>query len=232
MQKKCIKKKAAGQKECISKNKNAKGSQKKCKKKSRTAVQKKSKKCKKNAHTTKFYTPPFLCDFWWHFWHFLRFLGMRLHFLCFFVRVFLRFFAFSQGNAQKMKKKTLKKRKYKAKNAKAKTRTFFIAFVLLFGCIFCIFCALFLLFVCLFCAFLHFCAVFCIGLVDKCVFFAFLRFFCIPRHPLVTCFCVFCAFFRDWFCIIFALFMHFLFCCVIRTSFSVHHNSSNSRSSQ
>ena len=71
--------------------------------------------------------------------------------------------------------------------------------------------------------FLHFC-IFCIGLVDKCVFFRiFLRFFCIPRHPLVTCFCVFCAFFSGlvlhYFCIVYAFFM---FCCVIRTSFSVH----------
>ena len=56
-------------------------------------------------------------------------------------------------------------------------------------------------------------------------FTCFLRFVCIPRHPLVTCFCVFCAFFSGlvlhYFCIVYAFFM---FCCVIRTSFSVHHN--------
>ena len=50
-------------------------------------------------------------------------------------------------------------------------------------------------------------------------------FFGIPRHPLVTCFCVFCAFFPGlvlhYVCIVYAFSM---FCCVIRTSFSVHHN--------
>ena len=43
----------------------------------------------------------------------------------------------------------------------------------------------------------------------------------------MTCFCVFCAFFSGlvlhYFCIVYAFFM---FCCVIRTSFSVHHKAS------
>ena len=162
MQKKCIKKKAAGQKECISKNKNAKGSQKKCqKKKAEQQFKKKAKNAKKNAHTTKFHTPPFLCDFWWHFWHFLRFLGMRLHFLCFFVRVFLRFFAFSQGNAQKMKKNA-KKTQIQSKKCKGKDPNVFyrirFAFWLHFLHFLCIVFAFCVPFLCIFaflCGFLH-----------------------------------------------------------------------------
>ena len=46
---------------------------------------------------------------------------------------------------------------------------------------------------------------------------------CIPTIPLVTCFCVFCAFFAALVLHLFALFMPFF--CVIRTNFSVHHNS-------
>lgn len=38
-------------------------------------------------------------------------------------------------------------------------------------------------------------------------------FFCIPRPPLVTCFCVFCAFFAALFLHVVALFMHFV--CVL-----------------
>ena len=67
----------------------------------------------------------------------------------------------------------------KQKNAKAKTRTFLIAFVLLFDCIFlhvlCIFVAFVVPFLCMF---FIVGAFFCICLVDKCVLFRiFWRFF-------------------------------------------------------
>ena len=141
-----------------------------------------------------------LCAIFWH------------GFACF--AFFGAIFCVSQGNAQKNAKKIANKMQIQSKtNAKAKTRTLLIAVVLLFDSI----CFAFVAHVCrICCAFLvHFCCI-------ACAFFAFVQwtnaffffshfvcFFCIPRHPLVTCFC-----------------MHFLmFCCVIRSSFSVHHNS-------
>ena len=149
---------------------------------------------------------------------------MFLHLFAFVYDVF----AFSQGNAQKMQKHRKKNANTKQQNAKAKARTFLIAFVLLFNCMFFV---LFPIFV-PFCAFvLHFLCGFCIFLVDKCGVFAICLLFCIPRHPLVTCFLAFSVhFFRDWFCIIFCIvYAFFMFCCVIRTSFSIHHNSKVSK---
>ena len=135
-------------------------------------------------------------------------------FFAFFVRflcVFAYFFAFSQGPAQKMPKKNAKKNNAntKQKNAKAKTRTFLIAFVLLFDCIFV---AFFVHVCCLFGAcFLHFWCVFLHLFSGQMRLFSQLfAFFCIPRHPLVTCFCVFCAFFSGlvlhYVCIVYAFF--------------------------
>ena len=137
-----------------------------------------------------------------------------LNFLCvLFCDCFLCF----QGNAQQMQKKSQKKTQIQSnKNAKAKTRTFLIACVLLFDCMFFIFCAFFSFFVRL----LHWFS----GQMRGFRFFFSL--FCIPRRPLVTCFCVFCAFCSGlvlhYFCIVYAFFLK-MFCCVIRTSFSVHH---------
>ena len=171
MQKKCIKKKktkAAGQKECISKSKkHAKGSNSK-------KANKTKKKPNKRTCTTKFHTPPFLCDVFSMFVHFMCDLfAFVVRFWCIFLN---GLFVFSQGNAQKMQKKIAKQHKYKAKTMQTKTRTFLIAFVLLFDCIFC---AFVLHFLCLFCAFcLHVLCGVCICLVDKCVFLAFfLHFF-------------------------------------------------------
>ena len=147
------KKKAAGQKECISKSKkNAKGSQKKSKKKAEQQFKKSKKKAKKKhmhnqiSHTTLFCAIflHFLCDFF--------------AFFCIFCAFCLRFFCvFSRKRTKNAKKSQIQSKK----NAKAKTRTFLIAFVLLFDCIFfaffvrffCIFCAFFVHFFCIFCAF-------------------------------------------------------------------------------
>ena len=138
-------------------------------KKRRTKANKPHKKC---TCTTKFHTPPFLCDFF----RCLRVLcAMFLHgvfLFAFFVRcfclcfvVFFVFFVFSQGNTQKIRKSRKQKANTKQTNAKAKTRTFLIAFVLLVDCM-CLAC--FVHFCCMFCAFLvHFCCICCA------LFFAF-----------------------------------------------------------
>ena len=119
MQKKCIKKAKKRQlvkKSAYQKAKKLQKETKKKQKKTQTAVQTKANKThKKCTCTTKFHTPPFLCDF---FRCLLHFMCDFLHFFAFFVRflcVFLRFFAFSQGNAQKMQKKSKTKTQIQSK---------------------------------------------------------------------------------------------------------------------
>ena len=116
---------------------------------------------------------PFLCDSF----------SMFVRFMCDFciVSFFVRFFAilaFSQGNAQKMpQKKSQKKRKYIAKNAKAKTRTLLIAFVLLFDCMCCDFLCMFVALFVPFCAFVLLCLCMFLHLFSgQMRSFAFLRF--------------------------------------------------------
>ena len=169
--------------------------QKEARKKSKKKQNSSSKKAKNMQKpctcTTKFHTPPFLCDFFACFFAFL------CVFFSFFCAVFLRSFfcVFSRKRTKNAKKSQIQSKK----NAKAKTRTCLIAFALLFDCIFlhclCIFVAFFV-------PFLHWFS----GQMR--VFHIF--FFCIPRHPLVTCFCVFCAFFSGlvlhYFCIVYAFF--------------------------
>ena len=103
----------------IKKQKNCKRKPKKCKqnakqqlKRRKTKANKTHKKC---TCTTKFHTPPFLCDV---FSMFVRFMCDSFLQVLRFLRVF---FAFSQGNAQKMQTK----RKYKAKNCKGKDQNGF-----------------------------------------------------------------------------------------------------------
>ena len=129
-------KKAAGQKECISKSKKMqKETRKKNKKEAEQQFKKKQKQCKKMhmhnqiSHTTfvgAIFLAIFLhclCDF---FAFFVRFLALFLHFCAFFVRLFGDCFAFSQGNAQKMpKNKHLKNANTKQKECKGKDQNVF-----------------------------------------------------------------------------------------------------------
>ena len=158
------KKKAAAQKECISKSKKMQKEARK-KKKKQNSSSKKQKQCKQMhmqnqiSHTTFFVR--FCCIVFAFLVRFFCILfALFLLCICFFFR-----FVFCVFSRKRTKNPIFK---YKAnKNAKAKTRTFLTAFVLLFDCIFfCIFCAFFVHFFYIFCAF------FCIGLVDKCVFIA------------------------------------------------------------
>ena len=123
------------------------------------------------SHTT------FLCDLFCCLCVLCVIFSIYLHLLCVFWPFFLRFVHF-------LKETHKKNRKYKANNAKAKTRTCLIAFVLLFDFLIAFFgivCACLLHCLCLVCAFFCiFCAFFCICLVDKCVIvfriFCFLAF--------------------------------------------------------
>ena len=151
------KKKAAGQKECISKSKkHAKGSQKKKKTEQQfKKKQKKRKKMQKNAHAQPNFTHHLFCAILFDV------CAICLHVFAFFVRFFfasflrfLNFLRFLKETHKQCKKKRKKPQIQSESNAKAKTRTFLIAFVLLFDCMF-------------FAFVVHFC---CTCLVDKCVF--------------------------------------------------------------
>ena len=148
----------------------------------------------------------FVCDVF--AWRFFVCIFCTL-FLLVFCRVFRFFCVFSRKHT-KDQKKSQTKSKYKANKCKGKDQNVFDR--ICFACwlhVSCLFCAFLLHVLCLFGALLlHLlCIVFCICLVDKCGLFFRILFavFCIPRHPLATCFCVFCAVFSG-------LVLHLLHC--------------------
>ena len=224
MQKKCIKKRQLVKKSAYQKAKKMQKEARKTAKKEQNSSSKKNAKTmqKKCTCTTKFHTPLFLCEFFFFFSMFVRFMCDWVAFVCIFCAFVVLFFAmffcvFSRkrtNNAKNIAKKTQIQSK---NNAKAKTRTFLIAFVLLFDCIcFCIVCAFLLHLLCFFCIcfalvlrFLHLFS----GQMRWCFFFVFC---CIPRHPLVTYFLRFlCIFFGIGFalclhclCILYVLLWH------------------------
>ena len=161
------------------------------------------------------------CAFFLHvFAFFVRFFGFFFSFFFFFLRFLKETHKKCKNIAKKTQIQSKKMQRQRPERFWSHSFCFLIAFCFAFfvHC-FCILCAFFVHFFAFFVRFLHWFS-------GQMRFFAFfLRLFCIPRHPLVTCFCVFCAFFSGlvlhYFCIVYAFFM---FCCVIRTSFSVHHN--------
>ena len=230
MQKQCTKKtynkRSWSKRVHIKKQKMQKGAKKNkqnAKQQFKNAKQKRTKRTE-NAHAQPNFTHHLFCAMFFDVCpSYVRFFGMCFAFLCF---LFCGFSVFSRKRKKNAKKDRKQTQIQSKTNAKVKTRTLLIAFVLLFDCI-CFAC--FVHVCCICCAFLLHCLCrFCICLVDKFEFLVtFCLLFCIPRHPLVTCFGVFCACFSGlvlhvFFCIVYAF---SIFCCVIRTSFSVHHKS-------
>ena len=146
----------------------------------------------------------FMCDvFSFFFFHLLC--------VCFFAIV-LRFLK----ETHKKIKKNSKKRNTKQNKCKGKDQNVFDRICFAFDCMcFCICCAFLLHLLCLVCAcFLHCLCVF-LHLFSGHMRFVFAVFFAFFWHSKASFGDLFlrflCIFFRDWFCIIFALVMHFLF---------------------